>query len=73
MEHGRNAEEEKLVHLVVRIPRPLRKLIEEHLRRDTHKDLSEFVRAALREKMWKEAPELYSQLFAETPTKSAEG
>lgn len=75
--YGRNTRridsmEEKSVHIVVRIPRPLRKLIEQHLKLDTHKDLSEFVRDALREKIWKEAPELYSKLFSEIEKKPTE-
>jgi len=56
----------RTTQIVVRIPLSLRRLIEEHLRKDTHIDLSEFTREALREKIRFEAPELYKSVFAKS-------
>lgn len=49
--------------LNVRVPQNLKKLMEEFISCDTCKDLSELTRDALREKIRREAPELYDQLF----------
>jgi len=57
-------QEVKVTQIVVRMPSTLRRLIEEHLRRDTHMDLSEFTRDALREKLAREAPDLYRAIFS---------
>jgi Arc/MetJ-type ribon-helix-helix transcriptional regulator len=45
------------------IPKTMRKLIEKHVESDMHLNLSDFVRDAIREKLQREAPELYKQLF----------
>lgn len=55
--------EEKMVPLNVRIPRNLKKLMKEYIELDAHKDLSELTRDALRDKIQRDAPELYKQLF----------
>ena len=54
---------DRLVALNVRIPRTLKMLIREYVALDAHKDTSEFARDALREKIQRDAPELYSRLF----------
>ena len=38
-------------------------LIQQYLSKDTHLNSAEFLRAAIREKIKRDAPELYSQLF----------
>jgi len=55
--------EKNLVHLGVRIPRTLKKLMQDFIELDAHKDLSELTRDALREKISRDAPELYRKLF----------
>jgi len=54
---------EKMVQLNVRVPQTLKKLMKEYVELDAHKDLSELTRAALREKIQRDAPELYRELF----------
>jgi Arc/MetJ-type ribon-helix-helix transcriptional regulator len=56
-------DEEKLVQLNVRIPRTLKQLMLDCIELDTHKDLSELTRDALREKIHRDAPDLYRELF----------
>ena len=55
----------ELVNINVRVPRALKELIEEYVKCDLHANLSEFTRDALREKIQRDAPELYKQLFKE--------
>lgn len=55
--------EEKLVPLNVRIPRTLKELIKQYIEMDAHKDVSEFTRDALRQKIERDAPELYREMF----------
>ena len=55
--------EEKLVSLSVRIPRTLKQLIKDYIELNAHKDVSEFTRDALREKIQRDAPNLYKKLF----------
>jgi len=50
-----------------RVPNRLKELIAEFIKRDTHLNESDFVRDALREKIRKEAPDLYTELFREAP------
>lgn len=40
-------------------------LITAYLKKDTHLSSAEFLRAAIREKLQREAPDLYSRLFKE--------
>lgn len=54
-----------MIALNVRIPRNLKDLMKEYIALDAHKDLSELTRDALREKIQREAPELYKKLFKE--------
>ena len=60
---GKTPEATRTTQIVVRVPVTLRRLVEEHLKKDTHMDLSEFTRDALREKISREAPELYKSVF----------
>jgi len=57
-------EEEKLVQLNVRIPKTLKQLMREYVELNAHKDLSELTRDALREKIQRDAPNLYGRLFS---------
>ena len=52
-----------MVQLNVRVPQNLKKLMKEYIDLDAHKDLSELTRDALREKIQRDAPELYRELF----------
>jgi Arc/MetJ-type ribon-helix-helix transcriptional regulator len=56
-------EQEKLVQLNVRIPRILKQLMKEYIQLDAHKDISELTRDALREKIQRDAPNLYQNHF----------
>jgi len=60
-------EEEKLVQLNVRIPRTLKELMKEYIELDAHKDLSELTRDALREKIRRDAPNLFKKQFEKEP------
>jgi len=46
-----------------RIPYTLKELMKKFVRLDTHINESEFIRDAIREKIQREAPELYGNLF----------
>ncbi len=50
------------VYLSLRIPGKLRDILEAQVSRDTHMNESEFVRDAIREKLQREAPDLYEKL-----------
>jgi len=52
-----------LVNLNVKIPTTLKQLLEQYVKRDLHTNISEFTREALREKIQRDAPMLYAQLF----------
>ena len=54
---------EKMVQLNVRLPQNLKRLMKEYIDLDAHKDLSELTRDALREKIRRDAPHLYKDLF----------
>jgi hypothetical protein len=56
-------ERENLVALNVRVPTTLKELMKKYVALDTHKDLSELTRDALREKIKRDAPRLYNELF----------
>jgi len=55
----------ELVNLNVRIPATLKDLIGKYIVCDCHTNASEFTRDALREKLAKDAPDLYKRLFQE--------
>jgi Arc/MetJ-type ribon-helix-helix transcriptional regulator len=52
-----------------KIPLPLGRLIQQFLQRDGRLNESDLVRDALREKIQREAPELYKRLFQEVSVK----
>jgi hypothetical protein len=54
---------ENLVALNVRVPATLKELMKKYVALDAHKDLLELTRDALREKIKRDAPRLYSELF----------
>jgi Arc/MetJ-type ribon-helix-helix transcriptional regulator len=58
--------EDRMVSLNVRIPQNLKKIMRRYVTLDTHKDLSEVTRDAIREKIQRDAPDLYRGLFAVT-------
>lgn len=47
----------------VRLPPRLLALLQEYLKRDCHLSAADFAREAIREKLRREAPELFDQLF----------
>lgn len=47
----------------VKIPKTLRELIEKYVLVATYQNFSEFVRDAIRQKIQRDAPELYKQVF----------
>lgn len=54
------------VNLNVKIPATLKDLINEAIVRDCHTNISDFTRDALRQKIEKDCPQLYKQLFKQT-------
>jgi len=59
--------DEKMVQLNVRVPQNLKKMMKEYIELDAHKDLSELTRDALRQKIQRDAPNLYESLFRGEP------
>ena len=57
----------KETRINARIPRTLKKLMERFVALDSHINESDLIRDAIREKIQREAPELYAKLFKETP------
>lgn len=53
------------VRISARIPRSLKQLMEEFVALDAHLNESDLIRDAIREKIQREAPELYAKLFQE--------
>lgn len=49
--------------LNIRLPLNLKELMKRYVSLDTHNDLSEFTRDAIREKIHRDAPQLYAELF----------
>jgi len=47
----------------VRIPGPFKTLIQKFVAMDTHMNESDFIRAAIKEKIQRDAPGLYKKLF----------
>jgi len=54
---------EKDVRITFRAPITLRDLVNKYIMLDAHMNPSEFYRDACREKIQKDAPELYKELF----------
>ncbi len=55
--------------LNVRVPTTLKELIEQFVQKDTHMNESEFFRDACREKIMRDAPDLYKKIFQEEEEK----
>ena len=53
----------RMTWLNVRLPINLKELMKNYVALDAHKDISELTRDALREKIKRDAPELYAELF----------
>ena len=51
-----------------RIPQTLKEIVEKCVQYDLHVNVSDFFRDALREKIMRDAPQLYQQLFLEGAT-----
>jgi Arc/MetJ-type ribon-helix-helix transcriptional regulator len=58
-------QKKELVNLNIRIPITLKELIGRYIECDCHTNISDFARDALREKLAKDAPELFRQLFTQ--------
>ena len=56
---------EKDVRISARIPRNLKELMRQFVALDAHINESDLIRDAIREKIQRDAPELYRQLFQE--------
>jgi hypothetical protein len=54
--------------VAARVSFTLKQLIARFIAQDTHMNESDFVRDAIREKIQRDAPELYRQLFQEVKT-----
>jgi len=54
----------EIVYIGCKASRTMKLLIEKHILMDTHQNLSEFLREAIREKIRRETPQLYNELFA---------
>lgn len=57
--------------LNVRVPLTLKRLIADFIAVDTHMNLADFFRDACREKIFRDAPELYRKIF-QSPQKERE-
>lgn len=62
---GVNMERQREAAISVRIPVPLKTLIQKIVALDTHINESDFIRDAIREKIQRDAPHLYKELFRE--------
>lgn len=56
-------QKQKMKNLNVRVPLTLKKLVKEFVSLDCHTNISDFTRDALRQKIQRETPHLYRQLF----------
>jgi Arc/MetJ-type ribon-helix-helix transcriptional regulator len=66
-------QKKELVNLNVRVPTTLKELIKKYIECDCHTNISDFARDALREKLAKDAPELYRRLFTQEKKVESEG
>ncbi|MCK4266575.1 MAG: hypothetical protein KAX31_04785 [Thermoplasmata archaeon] len=55
------------VNINVRVTSTLKKIIEKYIDMDTHINLSDFARDALREKIKRDAPHFFVEMFREKP------
>jgi hypothetical protein len=54
-----------LVNINVRVPLAMRELLETYVQHDLHTNISEFTRDAIREKIHRDVPQLFTRLFKE--------
>jgi len=59
------AQKKEIVSLHVRVPSTLKDLMEKYVELDCHINISDLTRDALKEKLRKDVPHLYEQLFRE--------
>jgi len=57
------AQKKEMESLNVRIPTTLKELMEKYVMLDCHANISDFTRDALREKLKRDASQLYEQIF----------
>ena len=62
-------QKKEMENLNVRVPSTLKGLIEKYVSLDCHTNISDFTRDALRQKLQRETPHFYRQLF-ETEVKN---
>ena len=55
----------KEVRINARVPLSLKRLMQQFVDKDTHINESDLIRDSIREKIQRDAPELYMQLFEE--------
>jgi len=60
--------EQRAVYVGSKVPARLRELMEKFIEMDAHLNISDLIRDAVREKIQRDAPELYKSLFRETVT-----
>ena len=53
----------EMIQVSFKIPRALKEIVQKYVKRDLHVNMSDFFRDALREKVQRDALELYKQLF----------
>lgn len=53
----------KEVRVAARVPATLKDLMKKYIEMDTHLNESDFIREAIREKIQREAPDLYKEIF----------
>ena len=58
-------QKKEMENLNIRVPSTLKELIQKYVLMDTHTNISDFTRDAIRQKLRKDAPQLYEQLFEE--------
>lgn len=66
-------EESKTCSIGVRITGPMKSLLDRYLSMDAHVSYGDLIRDALREKIKREAPDLYNELFEPTPHLERQG
>jgi len=66
---GEVMREKEATVVASRIPKKLRELMREYIQRDTHLNESDFIRAAIREKIERDAPRLLEGLFSKREDK----
>ncbi len=58
---------ENEIRINARVPHTLKKLMEQFVALDSHMNESDLIRDAIREKIQRDAPDLYKRIFQEGP------